>query len=1001
MTLRFHLLLSLLLIVGCCGFSSQAQAAKKADFQFEGKLPQSFRASKGSILLADASRYKDGKQSLHWQWSAPSTLCIEEGAKIKNSVRSLENGIMCWIYNETPLNSALKFRLEDKDGNLIRWFNFGLHFKGWRACWIKYIDMHTEGATAREGEARIVIESPKGIAKGEVWLDRLTISSKKLHMQVTADEQIPDNNRHISRTPWHWTRLWEWEQYKPDMALEEPEQATIRMMERLALRLDQTLSDFIPSIKQVKLQLLPAATERFGKAGIQRTADGRMKGAPLLSNDECDRKAGELRNADIEEMLQGFAMGALFLKDRAAEERFFLTFDHAIEQGFAFGSSQGTNHHYGYSTRRMFRMMWLMRNRIAQRGKTAEYLKVLSYWSGLAETRRPYVYGRDELLDTWHTLLIPKLITALMEPNLAERYRNLKMLSRWISGSLDYTPGTIGGIKVDGTSFHHGGFYPAYSVGSFAALGHFCKITAGTEFQLDKESRLHLKHALRTLATYTAHRDWGIGISGRHPLAKNGRIPKHDINAFGYLAMQGDLTDKGYVFDPELAADYLRLGGTDKELTTLFTNSGIRPSVAPEGFYTYNYAAFGVHRRDNWMVSLKAYNSDVWCSEIYTHDNRYGRYQSYGTVQIFASGTPLNAHDSGYTQKGWDWNRVPGATTIHLPWEKLDSPNQFSMMIRSEQRFSGVGSLEGRNGVLAFHLQEADKTNFTKGASALKSVFAFDNLLVYLGSGITNSNHDYPTETTIFQNRLDNLNQPLRLGKETYEAFPLEKSLTAKAGKGGKVKLTDPQGVFYIVKDGTVTLTKQNQTSPDDKHCRPQSGNFASAVISHGTAPRDAHYEYMALIQPSKKQMKEVSKEDPYHVLRCDNKVHALRHKATGSEAFVCFEEFDGALSPKVTMTSVLQHADKECIVMFRPKAVGEMVLSITTPDLGLTEKTYTTKQASQILEREITLKGCWTLDETSEKVSKKVKISHEGKKTHLLVKCQHGQPVEMQLKRL
>jgi len=80
------------------------------------------------------------------------------------------------------------------------------------------------------------------------------------------------------------------------------------------------------------------------------------------------------------------------------------------------------------------------------------------------------------------------------------------------------------------------------------------------------------------------------------------------------------------------------------------------------------------------MVTLKGYNTDVWCSEIYTKDNRYGRYQSYGSVQILASGRPVNSFASGFVEDGWDWNRVPGTTTIHLPLEKLENPLPGTLM---------------------------------------------------------------------------------------------------------------------------------------------------------------------------------------------------------------------------------------------------------------------------------------------------------------------------------
>ena len=46
----------------------------------------------------------------------------------------------------------------------------------------------------------------------------------------------------------------------------------------------------------------------------------------------------------------------------------------------------------------------------------------------------------------------------MMTKDERERVRALKGLSRWVSTSLRYTPGTIGGIKVDGTTFHHAAF---------------------------------------------------------------------------------------------------------------------------------------------------------------------------------------------------------------------------------------------------------------------------------------------------------------------------------------------------------------------------------------------------------------------------------------------------------------------------------------------------------------------------------------------------------------
>ena len=102
-----------------------------------------------------------------------------------------------------------------------------------------------------------------------------------------------------------------------------------------------------------------------------------------------------------------------------------------------------------------------------------------------------------------------------------------------------------------------------------------------------------------------------------------------DIEAFANIALSGDLSGQGNTFDRGLAADYLRLiRNSDTPNARFFKKEGIQPAQAPQGFFVYNYGSAGIFRRADWMVTLKGYTTDVWGSEIYTKDNRYGRYQS-------------------------------------------------------------------------------------------------------------------------------------------------------------------------------------------------------------------------------------------------------------------------------------------------------------------------------------------------------------------------------------
>ena len=154
-------------------------------------------------------------------------------------------------------------------------------------------------------------------------------------------------------------------------------------------------------------------------------------------------------------MVEGLDEDAHYNRSKEAINNYVTVWDYAMNQGFAYGSGMGTNHHYGYQVRKIYTTAWLMREHIYHHPLKDEILNTLVFWSALPETRLPYQYGRDELLDSWHTLLMAKTIAAMILPDIHQRERAIRGLSRWISSSLSYTPGTIGGINTGGTTCHH------------------------------------------------------------------------------------------------------------------------------------------------------------------------------------------------------------------------------------------------------------------------------------------------------------------------------------------------------------------------------------------------------------------------------------------------------------------------------------------------------------------------------------------------------------------
>ena len=185
---------------------------------------------------------------------------------------------------------------------------------------------------------------------------------------------------------------------------------------------------------------------------------------------------------------------------------------------------------------------------------------------------------------------------------------------------------------------------------------------------------------------------------------------------------------------------------------------------------------------------------------------------------------------------------------------------------------------------------------------------------------------------------------------------------------------------------GGLNVTKQEQSSPNDKTHAMQTGDFATAWIDHGRAPKQAGYEYVVYIQPTNKEINRLLKKDEYEVLRRDNTAHVVKDLPTGITGYVCFGAYEG--------DGLVRRVSEETIVMERTLADGQVVMSVCTPDLGLTEKTYTTRQESPPTEKEVRLSGVWELATPAAGVE----LAPADAETVLKVTCRHGQPVEFRL---
>lgn len=133
-------------------------------------------------------------------------------------------------------------------------------------------------------------------------------------------------------------------------------------------------------------------------------------------------------------------------------------------------------------------------------------------------------------------------------------------------------------------------------------------------------------------------------------------------------------------------------------------------------------------------------------------------------------------------------------------------------MAHSKENFSGSSALEGKNGMFAMKLMERNLKNFTPDFVARKSVFCFDNRMICLGTGISNSNASFPTETTLFQSTFQKGKTGIHVdGKLRNEAF--HQTLDDKK----RHYIQDGYNNYYFINGNDVQIQIAHQVSRHEK----------------------------------------------------------------------------------------------------------------------------------------------------------------------------------------
>ena len=872
-------------------------------YQFEKGIPNNFITDKNSKIEITKEKSKDGTSSLKWDFEKNSTLTIkgDVGYKIfqQGMQEKARSSFVMWIYNKKPIVDKMQVQFKKK-GEVKSYFSINMNFTGWRTMWVQY-DRDMSGK-AEENMDEITFISPN--VNGEIYIDQIYTSILIDPRHNARDEQVDFINLQADNAVnSHWMALYKnynaISQNKDIQKLTSEEIKGIRSVE------NRFKNDIIKKEK-VNLKLIEKNREKLQEYLTTTVVSPQTI---VLYKDFSEEEKSYLKDVQIKEYgswLRELAFMYNSTEDKKYKKEIYEIFkkglNHLYEQGWTKGSCQGTIHHLGYQVRELYQSIFLMKEPLLKDKNLKQAKEMVTWYSAMGILYTPDSEIKGVNADVLNTMLPGMLIAILLNDDDKVTASQLYQLNHYLTKSIDYAPGLLGGFKEDGSMFHHMQNYPAYAKGAFEGLTPIMYYLGNTAFALDNYSFNIVKKAVLMTRVYSNTHTWLISISGRHP---DDRFQISD-EVFRYLALGKKVGN-----DSELANAYLRLapqGRFAEELSSL----GFRAETTPQGAWTMNMSSLQLHRRDNWLIGVKGYSRYLVGNETYIKNNLFGRYMSYGNFQILEN----SLIESGYVQQGWDWAHFPGTTAIALPIDKLKSPisqvdiySGVEEMLLSDETFSGGNSLNN-NGMFAMKLHEHSKYNDTHRAR--KSVFLFDNRVILLGSDIENKS-DYETHTTLFQNYLSDKNSISKVEKLKNSNFIL-----------------DTQNNLYKVVEGKLKYKNGLQYSLDQNKGIPTENYYEMAYINHGKNPKNQKYQYAILVKGDKEEQERFKKNSNYQVLQQDYNAHIVEDEISKMRGYALFENGD-------VKDKYLKSVDTPSLILIKTNE-NSLELSFVDPDLRLYE---------------------------------------------------------------
>ncbi len=1026
-TLKSILFVGVLFTLIAANFMVQATVKPAVESFEDNSILNHYQHSDQSKLSISNKHYKFGQYSLRWQWQAPSTLSTQHFRLLTHSESPLKYGkhfpasptLVISLYSEKKQSTSLKISFDHQDKTLNKqqvWFDLPLNFTGWRTVWLPFYEMkgHAPSINTQVNYDTFSITSS---GAGQVFIDDIVFSQFQDDRHPYPSAQTPFIQQQKQDTASdHWMPLLSDLQRIQKLAV-----APIKINDEAQLSAIEEKITALLNTSSPERKNMPLLIQNFTQLGL--VDNGKTIQGPPLTYAQSqfyynEVQQGKKRHTPLKTFGQLLKRLAQHYHNNSQENKaeiegmFIQAARYYLDQGWQSGTSMGTLHHIGYSTRELTEAFYLMRKPLQKAGILNEIGASLQWIFNLGK-----LLGDKESfhanIDYMNTQSFYHLLIIFLSDERAIQASLLQQFSNYISITLAQDD-SHGVFKIDGTAWHHGGHYPAYALGAFEKIPQLIYILSASRYKISQAGHENFKKAFLASRIYSQLFDFGFGNAGRHPFdgAFSGLQQQ-----YLQLAMAGN-PQHTHAIDKEVASAYLRLwGNKDQENSALFKQYNI---IAEDitGYYSFPYAATAVHRKNDWAALIKGYSKYVWASEIYVASNRYGRYPANGTVQLL---NEQGEQGSGFNQNGWDWNRFPGATVINLPIEQLETTKPL-LMFRSNESFAGSVQLNN-NGLFAMRLNESQGFNHegNKDDSQLlsgqlianKSVFSFGNKLILIGTDISSIDHTHPVQTNLFQSFLTEKEQAIYTSTSgLVTTFPYQAALHLNSQNISSEKerlqsrwIIDPYGNgYHLLSENEVNISRNSQNSYHNKYSLltgkmnkkgngaiKTNGDFASAWIDHGISPQNGSYQYAIYPFMNKEEISNfaemLSFERSYDILQADSQAHIVIDHQYHTTGYALFS------TNKTIEHGLLKSSSVPALIMVQQTDDRTATISVVQPDLNFVQL-KPIDGYSQPVTLTLILKGEWKTQKNKQIIS----VNYSLGNTEITLNCQHGLSTEVEL---